>query len=260
MNSNINNNKNNNNNNNNNNTQSEMLKQVYVYALYGGVMKIGALRYIVSESEANVECPKYETEYGKGIKARFIKIQMDKQEAYTKLVDHLKTIDKIHNYADIYDLSITRAVKLMKDAFGVKKASTWGVVNTEDADDDPAEPVKVVKKVSKSTKHVAAAAAANNSNDENDENNGETDAGDNEDNEDNEENNGDNTDIIEEQPKAAAKKAPKKAPAKAPKKAPANADTVVEDDKPKKAPKQVIEVSEEVPKIVKKRATKSKAN
>lgn len=244
-------------------------QQTYIIALYGGVMKIGALRYIVSESEASVECPKYETEYGKGIKARFIKVQMDKQETKTKLDDHLKTIDGIHNYADIYDLSITRAVKLMKDAFGVKKASTWGVVNTEDADDDPAEPVKVVKKGTKSAKPVAAAAAvANNSNDENEETGDGGDAGDNEDNEENEENNGDNTDIIEEQPKAAIKKTPKKAPAKAPKKAPIKADTVVEDDKddkpkkaaPKKAPKEAIEVLEEVPKTVRKRATKSKAN
>lgn len=123
-------------------------KHGYVYALYGGCMKLGFVRYGATDNEdPEDEFEKFKDVYGLDIKARYIKVVGLSTDAFKKLIDHLKTVDGIHNYGNIYELNIKRAVTEMKTVCNVKKAHTWGLDNNDDDDEDDAaatsnEPTK----------------------------------------------------------------------------------------------------------------------
>ena len=116
--------------------QKEVKKVSYVCAIYGGNLKLGVVRYFATENTPDSECEKYKETYGKSIKARYIKVNDTGVDSFKKLKVFLSKQENIHDCGDLYDLSITKAVKLMKDALDVKKARTWGFDVGDDDEDD----------------------------------------------------------------------------------------------------------------------------
>jgi hypothetical protein len=99
----------------------------YLCAVYGGVIKVGYIRYVHTDNVPEDELEKFKDVYGSEIKARYVKVAFTAAEAYQKLKERLSKEENVHVHGDIYEMNISKAVKLMKEATGTKKASTWNL-------------------------------------------------------------------------------------------------------------------------------------
>jgi hypothetical protein len=109
-------------------------KPGYLCLVYGGCMKLGFVRYFPTENTPEDEFDKYKQHYGGEIKGRYIKI-VNPTDAYTKVRAELAKLNVTNSFGDIYETGIASAVKIMKEATGVKKASTWGMESNDDDND-----------------------------------------------------------------------------------------------------------------------------
>jgi hypothetical protein len=123
----------------------------YICGIYGGFMKQGAVKFIaVDDLPEEHKMPdyaleRYKCDYGSETKARYIKVvnEYTGSDNFKRLKDFLSTHDGIHNYGDIYELNVPAMTKLMKDAFGVKVSSSWGLdVVEEETVTEPVEKKK----------------------------------------------------------------------------------------------------------------------
>jgi len=131
-------------------------KICYVYALYGGCMKQGFVRYGATDNESpEDEFEKFKDVYGRDVKARYIKVSGQSTDALKRVINHLQTRDGIHDHGLLYELNISRAVTEMKTACNVKKAHTWGLDENHE-DDNPDDETPVTVHVEDKTKKAAA--------------------------------------------------------------------------------------------------------
>ena len=105
--------------------QKKVKKVSYICAIYGGKLRLGIVRYFATENSPECECEKYKEIYGKHIKFRYIKVNESYVDSFKKLKDFLKKQENIHDCGNLYNLPITRAVELMKEALDVKKSSKY---------------------------------------------------------------------------------------------------------------------------------------
>lgn len=110
----------------------------YLCALYGGVIRLGFVRYVATDNVPEEELEKYKDLYGADLKARYVKVNESSTEAFDKLCTLLKTTST-HSAGNIYELNITRAVKLMKESSGCKKATTWNLGDEENKEEGDEE-------------------------------------------------------------------------------------------------------------------------
>lgn len=119
-------------------------KQGFLCITYGGCMKLGYVRYFATENTPEDEFEKYKIHYGADIKGRYIKVA-NPSDAYSKVRAELIKLNVPNPFGDIYEIGVTSAVKVMKDATGVKKSSTWGM------DDEGEKETKTSEKQTDST-------------------------------------------------------------------------------------------------------------
>lgn len=118
--------------------KSQKEKTGFLCFVYGGCMKLGYVRYFPSEHSPEEEFEKFKSHYGSDVKGRFIKVP-NPSDAYSKVRAELTKTNIPNPFGDIYELGVITAGKVMKEVNGVKKASTWGQGEKEEAGGDEEE-------------------------------------------------------------------------------------------------------------------------
>ncbi len=123
---------------------------VYAWLGYGGVFKAGYSYITTTTTHPETELDAMKKYYGDEFKGRWVK----STQSIESLTESLNEKLEEHKYSgDLYKISTSDGVKILKEVFGCSKCSTMGVYEDKE-DKEEEEEVKETKKEVKEPKDI----------------------------------------------------------------------------------------------------------
>jgi hypothetical protein len=126
---------------------------VYAWLGYGGVFKAGYSYITITTTYPETELDDMKKYYGDEFKGRWVK----STQSIESLTETLNEKLEEHKYSgNLYKISTSDGVKILKEVFGCTKCSTMGVYeDKEDKDEEEVKETKEVKEIKKEVKEEA---------------------------------------------------------------------------------------------------------
>ena len=108
---------------------------VYAWLGYGGALKTGKSYITITTTHPETEFEEAKKHYGHELKGRWVKSTQSLESLTESYNDKLEE----HKYGEsgnLYDISISDGVKILKEVFGCSKCSTMGVYEDKEDKDE----------------------------------------------------------------------------------------------------------------------------